>query len=110
MRGLIAAAKQIPGSSFFLATAGIGSTIRWKWPKNWPMCATLQPYDWLIGSGDYVYEWEMRQKAEAMERLRSLRFGNSGTIGLISLDGRSLLSPSAPGIEGQLPQNINKNE
>ena len=109
MRGLIAAAKQIPGSSFF--------RYRWYRPDNpLEMAEKLayvrhfQPYDWLIGSGDYVYEWEMRQKAEAMERLRSLRFGNSGTIGLISLDGRSLLSPNAPGIEGQLPQNMPQQE
>ena len=62
MRGLIAAAKQIPGSSFF--------RYRWYRPDNpLEMAEKLayvrhfQPYDWLIGSGDYVYEWEMRQKA-----------------------------------------------
>ena len=102
MRGLIAAAKQIPGTSFF--------RYRWYRPDNpLEMAEKLayvrhfQPYDWLIGSGDYVYEWETRQKNEAMERLRSLRFGNSGTIGLIGLDGRSLLSPNTPSIEGMLP-------
>ena len=105
MRGLVAAAKQVPGTSFF--------RYRWYRPDNPLEMADklayvrhFKPYDWLIGSGDYVYEWEARQKNEAMERLRSLRFGNSGTVGLIAPDGRSLLSPSVPGIEGMLPHHM----
>jgi signal transduction histidine kinase len=105
MRGLIAAAQQTPDTSFF--------RYRWYRPDNPLEMADklayvrhFAPYDWLIGSGDYVYEWETRQKTEAMERLRSLRFGNSGTVGLIGLDGRSLLSPNDPSLEGLLPNKM----
>ena len=105
MRGLISAARQIPGTSFF--------RYRWYRPdKPLQMADKLAyvrhftPYDWLIGSGDYIYEWETRQKNEAMERLRALRFGSSGTVGLIALDGRSLLSPNDPGLEGLLPKTM----
>ena len=105
MRGLITAAHQIPGTSFF--------RYRWYRPDN-PLemadklayVRRFKPYDWLIGSGDYVYEWETRQKNEAIERLRTLRFGNSGTIGLTALDGRAVLSPSIPALEGLLPKNM----
>ena len=105
MRGLMAAARQIPGTSFF--------RYRWYRPDNPLQMADklayvrhFAPYDWLIGSGDYVYEWETRQKNEAIERLRTLRFGDSGTVGLIAPDGRSLLSPSDAGIEGLLPKEM----
>ncbi|WP_051603022.1 bifunctional diguanylate cyclase/phosphodiesterase [Simplicispira psychrophila] len=105
MRGLIAAAHQPPGESFF--------RYRWYRPDNPLQMAEklayvrhFAPYDWLIGSGDYVYEWETRQKNEAMQRLRALRFGDSGTVGLIAPDGRSLLSPNDIAIEGLLPEKM----
>ena len=105
MRGLIAAAQQPPGQSFF--------QYRWYRPDAPRQMADkvayvrhFAPYDWLIGTGDYLYEWETRQKQEAMQRLRTLRFGNSGTVGLIDRDGRSLLSPNNPLLEGLLPDKM----
>lgn len=99
MRGLIEAARQPPGQGF--------SRYRWYRPDDPKRMADklayvrhFAPYDWLIGTGDYTYEWEARLQQEAIARLRSIRFGESGYIGLIDAEGRSLLSPSDPGLEG----------
>ena len=100
MRGLIDAARKPRGEGF--------SRYRWYTPDNSKVMADklayvryFEPYDWLIGTGDYLHEWEEIQKQEAMQRLRAHRFGESGYTGLIDADGRSLISPSDPSIEGQ---------
>ena len=100
MKGLIEAARQPQGEGF--------SRYRWYRPDRPKEMADklayvrhFAPYDWLIGTGDYTYEWEDQQKKEAMARLRSFRFGESGQIGLLDSDGRSLLSPSNPALEGK---------
>jgi len=58
------------------------------------------PYDWFIGSGDYLYKWEQMQQIEALEYLRSLRFGGSGAIAVVDRDGRLLSWPEQPNHEG----------
>ncbi len=58
------------------------------------------PYDWFIGSGDYLYKWEQMQQIEALEYLRSLRFGGSGAIAVVDRDGRLLSWPEQPTQEG----------
>ena len=105
MRGLIEAARKPQGEGF--------SSYRWYRPDAPKQMAEklayvrhFKPYDWLIGTGDYLYEWETRQQQEALGRLRSLRFGASGHIGLLSSDGRSLLSPSNAALEGLLPRQM----
>jgi PAS domain S-box-containing protein len=100
MRGLIDAARKPQGQGF--------SRYRWYSPDS-PKEMTdklayvqyFAPYEWLIGTGDYTYKWEEMQKKEAIERLRSLRFGNSGYMGSIDAEGRSLLSPSNEALEGK---------
>jgi diguanylate cyclase (GGDEF)-like protein/PAS domain S-box-containing protein len=109
MRGLINAAYLPEGSGFF--------RYRWYRPDTPELMADkvayvrhFAPYDWLIGTGDYLYEWETLQKKEAMQRLRALRFGASGSVELIDVDGRSLLSPSNPALEGLLPAQMPAHE
>ena len=99
MRGLIEAAAKPQGEGF--------SSYRWYSPGDAKkMSAKLAyvrhfaPYDWLIGTGDYTAEWEQRQKAEAISRLRGFRFGASGYIAIMDSEGRSLLSPSNARLEG----------
>jgi diguanylate cyclase (GGDEF)-like protein/PAS domain S-box-containing protein len=105
MRGLIDAARQPSGQGF--------SRYRWYMPDNPKVMADklayvryFSPYDWLIGTGDYTYKWEQLQRQEVIDRLRALRFGQSGYIGLIDRNGRSLLSPADPTLEGQSVQNM----
>jgi PAS domain S-box-containing protein len=100
MRGLIAAARLPRGEGF--------SRYRWYEPENPTLMAEklsyvrhFEPYDWLIGTGDYLYKWEERQKQEAMLQLRAHSFGITGYAVLFDADGRSLLSPSNAALEGK---------
>src|SRR3990167_8102422 len=102
MRGLINAAYVPQGQGFF--------RYRWYRPDAPKTMADkvayvrhFAPYDWLIGTGDYLYEWENRQQQEARQRLRALRFGATGSVGVIDRDGRSVLSPNNAALEGLLP-------
>ena len=102
MRGLVEAARRPQGSGFF--------RYRWYRPDTPQTMGDkvayvrhFAPYDWLIGTGDYLHEWENLQQQEAKQRLRALRFGASGSVGLIDTEGRLLLSPSDASIEGLLP-------
>jgi diguanylate cyclase (GGDEF)-like protein/PAS domain S-box-containing protein len=102
MRGLIEAAHLPTGEGY--------SRYRWYRPDNPKIMADklayvrrFAPYDWLIGTGDYTYLWEQLQKQEVLARLRALRFGSGGYVGVIDRDGRSLLSPAEPSLEGKLP-------
>ncbi len=100
MRGLIAAAK-LPRSEGF-------SRYRWYTPENPTVMADklsyvryFEPYDWLIGTGDYLYKWEERQKKEALLHLRNHRFGITGYAALFDAGGRLLISPSDTALEGK---------
>jgi diguanylate cyclase (GGDEF)-like protein/PAS domain S-box-containing protein len=99
MQGLIEAAKKPVGEGF--------SRYRWyppgddkKMQDKLAYVRLFEPFHWLIGAGDYTANWEVRQQREALEHLRTLRFGTSGYFGLIDGDDRSLLSPSKPELEG----------
>lgn len=60
------------------------------------------PYDWLIGTGDYLEHWEDYRRQEALERLRSTRFGRNGYVVVSTQDGQALIMPSTPEFEGRL--------
>ncbi len=99
MRGLIDAARKPVGEGY--------TSYRWYTPDNPKVMDDklayvrhFAPYDWLIGTGDYNYKWEQLQKYEVIDRLRALRFGDSGYIGLLDGEGNSLLSPSDASLEG----------
>jgi len=97
MRGLIEAARKPRGEGF--------SAYRWYSPDNPKQMSEklsyvryFEPYDWLLGTGDYLYKWEQQQ--EALARLRALRFGREGYFVVIDGDGKVLLSPSDTSLEG----------
>ena len=105
MRGLIDAARKPDGEGY--------SRYRWYAPDDPKVMADklayvryFAPFDWLIGTGDYTYKWEQLQKQEVIARLRSLKFGNSGYIGLLDRRGQLLLSPSDTSLEGKPQQNM----
>ncbi|SMP52942.1 PAS domain S-box-containing protein [Desulfonatronum zhilinae] len=100
MRGLISAARLPRGEGF--------SRYRWYTPENPAVMADklsyvryFEPYDWLIGTGDYLYKWEEKQKQEVMLQLRTYRFGTTGYVALFDAGGSSLLSPSNAALEGK---------
>ncbi|MCF8210255.1 MAG: EAL domain-containing protein [Rhodoferax sp.] len=105
MRGLIEAATKPQGEGF--------SSYRWYSPGDTKKMSDklayvrhFAPFDWLIGTGDYTAEWEDRQKAEALSRLRSVRFGTSGYLAVMDRDGRALISPSNVALEGVQPGDL----
>ncbi|MGD9774017.1 bifunctional diguanylate cyclase/phosphodiesterase [Diaphorobacter sp.] len=105
MRGLIDAARQPQGTGFH--------RYRWYRPDMPSVMADkiayvryFAPFDWLIGAGDYLYEWERLQQNMALQRLRALRFGASGAIGVMDSDGRLLLSPNDAALQGLLPADV----
>ena len=105
MRGLIEAAQRPDGEGY--------SSYRWYTPDNPKVMddklayvRLFAPFDWLIGTGDYTYKWEQLQKQEAINRLRSQRFGKSGYIAVIDSEGNSLLSPSDRSLEGRNYKNF----
>ena len=99
MRGLIDAAHKPRGEGF--------STYRWYSPDN-PKQMTeklsyvryFEAYDWLLGTGDYLYKWERMQQQEALARLRALHFGREGYFVVIDGSGKLLLSPANTAFEG----------
>ena len=100
MRDLINAARKPIGEGF--------SRYRWYPPDNPRQMADklayvqhFSPYDWLIGTGDYIHKWEYQQQNEVLSRLRALRFGTRGVIAVLDREGRLILSPSTPGLENK---------
>lgn len=105
MRGLINAALVPHTGGFF--------HYRWLHPNKPEEMAQkianvrhFAPFDWLIGTGDYLFEWEELQKNEALQRLRSLRFGSTGTVGLIDQEGHSVLGHNDASLEGLPPERM----
>jgi len=99
MRGLIDAAKKPDGEGF--------SRYRWYSPDHPKQMSEklayvrhFAPFDWLIGTGDYLYKWDQLQQQEVIARLRSVRFGETGYIALINREGRAVISPSVSSVEG----------
>lgn len=100
MQGLIAAARQPVGSGF--------SAYRWYAP-DFPeqmrdkiaYVELFEPLNWIIGSGDYLYQVENDLKQQVLQRLRSLTLDNYGYVAVLGRDGRVLLSPSRSEAEGQ---------
>ncbi len=100
MQGLIEAARKPQGQGF--------SRYRWYRPDTPAVMADklayvrhFAPYDWLIGAGDYTYEWEDILQNEALERLRTIRFGRSGYVAVLDAHGRALLFPANRDEEGK---------
>ena len=62
----------------------------------------FEPLDWIIGTGDYLYQVENDLKQQALSRLEALSFGDEGYIAVLHKSGRVLLSPTRPGASGLL--------
>lgn len=103
MRGLVDAVKNPE-------RAGI-SRYRWYPPgDNKVMKSKLayvryfEPFDWVIGTGDYLYQTENDLKQEALKRISSLRFGRNGYVSVLDRDGFVLFAPNTQ--ERQLPKHV----
>ncbi|BAE50214.1 cache domain-containing protein [Paramagnetospirillum magneticum] len=102
MRGLIEAARKPVGEGY--------SRYRWYAPGDPEKMAAkiayvrhFAPFDWLIGTGQYVAEVEDRLKVSALDRIRLFRFGRDASGYIVVIDDREriLVSPSRPWNEGK---------
>jgi len=107
MRGLIEAAMRPVGEGF--------SRYRWYAPGNPDEMAekvayvrAFEPFHWLIGTGHYVVDVEAVLKAEALDRVRTFRFGKDGSGYIVVIDDneRILVSPSRPWNEGKVVEEL----
>ena len=48
------------------------------------------PYDWFIGTGDYIVDVESDIKQRLIKRIRNIRFGENGYIFLLDYQGKIL--------------------
>jgi signal transduction histidine kinase len=53
------------------------------------------PFDWLIGTGEYVEDTEAKLKREAIDYIQQLRFGEHGYMFAGQWDGVSLAGPAS---------------
>ncbi len=101
MRGLIEAVQN-PNQAGF-------SRYRWYAPdypdemrEKIAYVELFEPLDWIIGTGDYLYQVENDLKQQALNRLEALTFGDEGYIAVLHKSGQVLLSPTRPGSSGKL--------
>lgn len=66
----------------------------------------FEPFDWLIGSGDYIYQMEMDLLEVALRRIENLHLPAEGYIAVLDEQGRLLTSNASPLDLGKLPQEI----
>ena len=99
MRGLIASTQNASKSGY--------SRYRWYIPGDQKQMAdkiayvrVFEPFNWIIGTGEYRYKVEEDLQKKALERLRATRFGKNGYLAALKTDGTVLLSPSKPELEG----------
>ncbi|MBV0933600.1 bifunctional diguanylate cyclase/phosphodiesterase [Marinobacterium weihaiense] len=99
MQGLIEAARKPAGSGYV--------TYRWYAPGSTTQMHDkiayvehFEPLDWVIGTGDYLYEVENDLKREMLRRLQAQQIVGEGYMSVLDATGRVLLSPSRPNSEG----------
>jgi len=66
----------------------------------------FRPFNWLIGTGDYVSAVEAGLKADALERLRAIHLTRGGRLMVIDHEGLIRLFPDKPELEGQKVHNL----
>ena len=104
MRGLVEATKNPQQAGFY----------RYYWyPPNEKIMRekisyvrTFHPFNWVIGAGEYVYNVERDLQRDALQQLRSIRFGNDGYIVVFDQNKKVLVSPSRIESEGKSAEEL----
>lgn len=92
MRGLIEAVSNPEQAGF--------SRYRWYAPGDNKVMRDkiayvrlFEPFQWIIGAGDYLYQIENDLKAETLRRLERFRFGDNGYVAVVDFNGQVLVNP-----------------
>lgn len=98
MRGLINAVSNSEQSGY--------SRYRWFAPGNRQQMADkiayvelFEPYNWIVGTGDYIYRFEQDLQQTILRHLKTIRFDKNGYISVINREGVVLANVSAPQLE-----------
>jgi signal transduction histidine kinase/CheY-like chemotaxis protein len=60
----------------------------------------FEPYNWVIGTGEYKREITRMIQVETIRRLRSIRYDEDGYLFIYDKDGKSIMHPILPEMEG----------
>jgi len=52
----------------------------------------FEPFNWIIGAGDYLYRIENDIKQGVLQRLKGFRFGENGYISVLNTQGQTLVN------------------
>ena len=66
----------------------------------------FEPYNWLIGSGDYVYQMENKMREVVLARIKNLTLPHEGYLVVLDEQGRLLTTTSSPDDVGKLPKDM----
>lgn len=47
----------------------------------------FEPYNWLVGAGDYVYQIQQDQQSRILDYIKTIRFGDNGYISVLDREG-----------------------
>ncbi|MFW5640814.1 MAG: cache domain-containing protein [Thermodesulfobacteriota bacterium] len=73
--------------------------LRWHWYKpgitdrmseKIGFAAYFEPYEWWIGTGEYIEDFEEDIKSETLDWINQIRFGNNGYIFMYDFSGNTL--------------------
>ena len=61
----------------------------------------FEPFDWLIGTGDYIIDVEQKIKQNILKQIGKIQFGKEGYIFVVNYDGTVMMNSSSPSIIGK---------
>lgn len=91
------------------STAGKGF-VRYRWyppgerdhmDNKIAYIARFEPYNWLIGAGDYVSQIQQDLQKEVIDHLQSIRFGKNGYLTVIDRSGKVIAGQGVSQFVGQ---------
>jgi len=59
------------------------------------------PYNWIIGTGEYVEDVTANMKQEALKHISQIKFGNGGYFWINDINGKMLMHPHKPQLNGK---------
>ena len=61
----------------------------------------FEPFDWLIGTGDYIIDVERQIQQHILEQIGKIQFGKEGYIFVVNYDGTVMMNSGSPSIIGK---------
>ena len=99
MRELIRAVGN-PGDAGYVRYSWYPPNINDRMDDKIAYARKFKPFNWLIGTGDYISAVEEGLKADVLERLRAVRLTRGGRLVVLDQDGIIRLFPDSPTLEG----------